>query len=144
MYCLKFAENKFTTVVFPTCLAPPEYQGFACKEDIRKVLENYSHPLLDCIEWKKTQGNNIEVTNETGDYYRYFDATVQAEFLFECVRYTIEKIIPEEVAYLQNFDEMKMWLDDRFQMPDSALINSSTLKSACLIIALNVPLSDVL
>jgi Fic family protein len=90
-------------------------------EDYRKVLENYSHPLLDCIEWEKTPGNNIEVLNQTGDYYRYFDATAQAEFLFECVRYTIEKIIPEEVAYLQNFDKMKMWLDDRFQMPDKMI-----------------------
>ena len=32
--------------------------------------------------------------------------------------YTINKIIPDEVAYLQKYDAMKAWLDDRFQMPD--------------------------
>lgn len=87
-------------------------------EDYRKVLESYSLPLLDFIEWKKTSKNNLEVLNETIDYYRYFDATAQAEFLFECVDYTINKIIPLEVLYLQRFDSMKAWLDDRFQMPD--------------------------
>ena len=86
--------------------------------DYRQVLESYSYPLLDFIQWKKTPGNNVEVLNETIDYYRYFDTTVQAEFLFECVDYTIKKIIPEEVAYLQKYDAMKSWLDDRFEMPD--------------------------
>lgn len=90
--------------------------------DYRKVLESYSHPLLDFIKWEKTPYSNIEVLNETIDYYRYFDATLQAEFLFECVDETIKKIIPEEVAYLQHYDEMKNWLDYRFAMPDN-LVN---------------------
>jgi Fic family protein len=87
-------------------------------EDYRKVLESYSLPLLDFIEWKKTQSNNVEVLNDTIDYYRYFDATLHAEFLFDCVEYTISKIIPDEVSYLQKYDAMKIWLDDHFPMPD--------------------------
>jgi hypothetical protein len=47
----------------------------------RKVLETYSLPVLDFIQWKETAGHNVEVLNETIDYYRYFDATPQAEFL---------------------------------------------------------------
>lgn len=88
-------------------------------DDYRKVLENYSHPILDFIDWEKTKSNNVNVLNDTIDYYRYFDATPQAEFLFECVDTTIHKTIPEEVAYLQKYDEMKLWLDDHFQMPDN-------------------------
>ena len=42
----------------------------------------------------------------------------QAEFLFECVDTTIHQTIPAEVNYLQKYDEMKLWLDDHFQMPD--------------------------
>ena len=87
-------------------------------EDYRKVLESYSHPLLDFIEWKKTEDNNVDVLNNTIDYYRYFDATLHAEFLFDCVDYTISKIIPDEVSYLQKYDAMKLWLEDNFQMPD--------------------------
>lgn len=87
-------------------------------DDYRNVLESYSHPLLDFIEWEKTESNNIEVLNNTIDFYRYFDATKQAEFLYDCVNDTIENVIPEEVNYLQKYDEMKSYLDDVFQMPD--------------------------
>ncbi len=87
-------------------------------DDYRKVLEAHSQPLLDFIEWEKTSENNVEVLNNTLDYYRYFDATVQAEFLFECIDYTINKIIPQEIDYLQKYDVMKAWLDDKFEMPD--------------------------
>jgi len=90
-------------------------------DDYRKVLESFSHPLLEFIEWKKTNSNNIEVLNDTKDYYRYFDATFLAEFLFECIDYTITCIIPEEVAYLNKYDAMKVWLDDTFQMPDKTV-----------------------
>ncbi len=87
-------------------------------EDYRKVLESYSHPLLDFIDWKQTENNNVKVLNETADYYRYFDATKQAEFLYDCVKETIEFIIPNEVSYLVKYDEMKRFLDDQFEMPD--------------------------
>lgn len=87
--------------------------------DYQRVLENYSHPLLDFIEWEKTEKNNVKVLNDTIDFYRYFDATPQAEFLFECVDTTIHQTIPAEVNYLQKYDEMKLWLDDHFQMPDN-------------------------
>jgi Fic family protein len=87
-------------------------------DDYRKVLETYSQPTLDFIKWKRTADNNVEVLNETIDYYRYFDATVQTEFLFECVESTIDNVIPQEVAYLQKYDAMKTWLDDNFEMPD--------------------------
>jgi Fic family protein len=86
--------------------------------DYRKVLETYSQPMLDFIKWTRTADNNVEVLNETIDYYRYFDATVQSEFLFECVESTINIIIPQEVSYLQQYDSMKSWLDDSFEMPD--------------------------
>lgn len=108
-------EMKFTPqgIIFPVSSAMLDKI-----EEYRKVLESYSIPLLDFIQWKKTKDNNIEVLNETIDYYKYWDATPFAEFLFDCVNYTIEKIIPEEVDYLQKYDEMKSWLDDNFEMPD--------------------------
>jgi hypothetical protein len=44
-------------------------------EEYRKILEHYSLPRLDPIEWRPTEDNNVEVLNETIDLYRYFDAT---------------------------------------------------------------------
>jgi Fic family protein len=87
-------------------------------EDYRKVLESYSQPLLDFIVWDVTKNNNVEVLNETMDFYRYFDATKQAEFLYDCVHDTIQNIIPEEINYLIQYDEFKRYLDDEFEMPD--------------------------
>ncbi len=52
------------------------------------------------------------------DFYRYFDATKQAEFLYDCVHDTIQNIIPEEINYLIQYDEFKRYLDDEFEMPD--------------------------
>lgn len=86
--------------------------------DYQKVLESHSHPLLECIEWKETKDHNVEVTNHTIDYYRYFDATLQAEFLYACVKETIEHIIPQEVAYLQNYETFKAFIDNTYEMPD--------------------------
>lgn len=90
-------------------------------DDYRRVLEDVSHPILDFIEWKPTTNHNIEVTNETADYYRYYDGTQQAEFLYDCVNDTIENIIPNEVNYLQKFDEMKRYLENKFEMPDKMI-----------------------
>ena len=87
-------------------------------DEYRKVLELFSLPLLDLIDWKETKDHNVEVMNETIDYYRYFDATAQAEFLYDCVNETIQRIIPDEVNYLLSYDEFKTRVEDEFEMPD--------------------------
>lgn len=112
------SKNNFTPqgIIFPVSAAV-----LGKIVEYRKVLEHYSHPLLTFIDWKKTSDNNVEVTNDTIDYYRYFDATLQAEFLFDSIEYTLIKIIPEEVDYLRKYDSMKSWLDEYFQMPDKTI-----------------------
>lgn len=87
----------------------------------RKVLESFSLPLLDFIEWTETKDHNIEVKNNTINYYRFFDATRQAEFLYECVKDTLDNTIPEEIEYLTRYDEFKRYLDDEFEMPDKTV-----------------------
>ncbi len=89
--------------------------------DYRLVLESYSKPLLDFIEWKETTSHNVQVSNQTKDYYRFFYATKQAEFLFDCVKDTIENIIPHEIKYLANYDDFKNFMDEEFEMPDKLI-----------------------
>ena len=112
------AQMKFTQqgMIFPVSAAILDRI-----DDYRKVLESYSHPLLDFIEWKPTPKHNVDVLNETSDYYRYFDLTRMAEFLYDCVEDTIKNIIPREVDYLHKYDEMKRYLDDHFEMPDKTV-----------------------
>lgn len=109
------ARKRFTqqSLIFPVSASILDHI-----DDYRRVLQKYSHPLLDFINWKTTPDNNVEVNNETIDYYRYFDATPQAEFLYDCVYDTIQNIIPQEVKYLEKYDRFKRFIDDEFEMPD--------------------------
>jgi len=87
-------------------------------DDYRQTLEHYSKPRLDLIEWRPTDKNNVEVLNETIDPYRYFDATRQAEFFFECVEETVNKTLPEEVDYLTKYDLLNDFIKNYIDMPD--------------------------
>ena len=86
--------------------------------DYVAVLEAYSKPRLSFVEWRATDKGNVEVLNETIDLYRYFDATIQAEFFYECVHETITKALPDEVKYLQQYDELKAFVNNYIDMPD--------------------------
>lgn len=90
-------------------------------DEYRRVLESFSKPRLDLIEWKAAENNNVDVLNDTIDLYRYFDATKQVEFLYSCVQQTIEQTIPEEIDYLEKYDLMKDYLDNIFEMPDKTV-----------------------
>ena len=114
------AEKGFTPsgIIFPVSAVM-----FERIEAYKSVLESFSKQRLDLIDWKPTGRGNVEVQNETIDLYRFFDATEQAEFLYECVRETIEKTLPEEVTYLKQHDEMRSFIKDRFDMPENIVEN---------------------
>src|SRR3546814_2044548 len=90
-------------------------------DEYRKILEEFSMPRLNFVDWKPDESNNVEVLNDTIDLYRYFDATRQAEFLYSCVQQTIEQTIPDEVDYLEKYDRLKDYLDNYFEMPDKTV-----------------------
>lgn len=87
-------------------------------DEYRQVLEAHSRPRLEHIRWQSTPDGNVEVVNETMDLYRYFDATRQAEFLYDCVVRTIEHNLPEEILFLERYDRMKAAVIERFDMPN--------------------------
>jgi len=109
------AERGFNPpgVVFPVSAAILERI-----EDYRRVLEDYSSRLLPQIEWQPTDSGNVRVLNDTGDFYRFFDATPHAEFLFECVQKTIEHDLPEEAEFLRRYDAFRSKLALVVDMPD--------------------------
>ena len=87
-------------------------------DEYRKILEHFSKARLDWIEWRPTEKNNIEVLNKTIDMYRYFDATKQAEFFFECVEETVNKTLPDEVEHLRKYDLLNEFIKNYIDMPD--------------------------
>lgn len=90
-------------------------------DEYRAVLEDYAKRLLPLIEWQPTQDGNVRVTNDTGDFYRFFDATPHAEFIYACVRQTIERDLPEEMRFLQHYDEFCFGLRAIVDMPNRTM-----------------------
>lgn len=87
-------------------------------DEYQNILEHFSLPRIDFIDWKETPDHNVEILNETADLYRYYDLTKQAEFLYECVADTIEKIIPEELDYLEKYDRINKFINDQVALPN--------------------------
>ncbi|MBT0654284.1 Fic family protein [Geomobilimonas luticola] len=85
--------------------------------EYRAALESYSVRLLPMIEWQPTKDGNVQVLNETADFYRYFDATPHAEFLYNCVRQTIEEDLPRETEFLKRYDQFRTSIETILEMP---------------------------
>ena len=100
-------------IVFPVSAAILEQI-----DTYRSVLETHSAKALPLIAWHATDKNNVEVTNDTADLYRYFDATPHAEFLYECVEQTIEIDLPKEAEFLQNYARFNGGVQAIVDMPD--------------------------
>lgn len=87
----------------------------------RAVLENYSQRLLPVIDWSTTADGNVSVRGDTGDFYRFFDATPHAEFLYDCVRQTIEEDLPRETDFLRRYDRFLAVVEAIVDMPQRTI-----------------------
>lgn len=100
-------------VVFPVSAAI-----LARIDEYRAALEDYSGRLLPVIDWEPAAGGNVNVLNGTADFYRFFDATPHAEFLYACVRQTIEDDLPREAEFLERYDQFRGRIEAMVDMPD--------------------------
>ena len=109
------ARHGFTRggIVFPVSAAILERI-----DAYRAVLESYSKRLLPVIRWRPTPAFNVEVVNDTSDYYRSFDATPHAAFLYACVEQTIDDDLPAETSLLRNDDTFRRHLEQLVDMPE--------------------------
>jgi Fic/DOC family len=87
----------------------------------RRVLEEYSRRLLPLIEWEPTKDGNVRVLNDTADFYRFFDATPHAEFLYGCVEKTINEDLPRETDFLRRYDRFRDEIQNIVEMPDNTV-----------------------
>ena len=109
------AERRFTP---PGMVFPVSSVMFDRIDEYRKTLQSHSGPLMSFIEWRPTPERNVEVLNDTADLYRYFDATEAAEFLYACVKRTVEQDLPREIDYLRRHDEALRRIMNAVEMPD--------------------------
>lgn len=69
------------------------------------ALEVFSRPLLTLTKWRLTPDEQtLVVEGDTGDLYRYFDCTTQAEYLYDQVAETAHKDLPAELDFLGAYD----------------------------------------
>lgn len=88
-------------------------------DEYQSILESYSSPRIELVEWEPTPDHNVKILNNTIDLYRYYDLTKQVEFLYECVEETIEQIIPEELDYLEKYDRITNYINNYLSLPDT-------------------------
>ncbi len=100
-------------VVFPVSAAILRDQ-----RSYEEVLETFSRPILEFIQWHWTAGREIAVGNETAHLYRYFDATAFAEYLYDRVADTVRRDLKEELAFIAVFDRAFEAVRGIVDMPD--------------------------
>lgn len=112
------AQRRFNPagIVFPVSAAI-----LARIDEYRATLEDYSARLLPMMDWEPTKDGNVSVLNDTADYYRFFDATPHAEFLYSCVRQTIEEELPRETEFLERYDRFRGRIEAIVDMPDRTI-----------------------
>jgi Fic family protein len=100
-------------VIFPVSAAILRDRG-----SYDRVLEVFSKPLFDFISWHWTSEQEILVTNDTADLYRYFDATPFAEYLYDRVADTVRRDLKEELGFVAVFDRAFNAVREIVDMPD--------------------------
>ena len=84
------------------------------------TLERFSKPL-----WALTTYDpNVPEAPATGNdalYFRYFDATDQASFLFSALERTVEQDLQQEISFLLGFDKANTALRNTLDWPAHAL-----------------------
>jgi len=83
-----------------------------------QALQTFSKPLAEFIDWHWTSQQEITVTNDTSDLYRYFDATVFAEYLYDRVADTVRRDLKEELGFVAVFDRAFTAVREIVDMPD--------------------------
>ncbi|NUL83529.1 MAG: Fic family protein [Armatimonadetes bacterium] len=89
--------------------------------EYHRVLERYSAAVLPLVEWRATPDGNVRVLNDTARLYRYFDATPQAEFVYECLEQVVTRDLPAEIDGLERHDRLRAHLQSRLDIPGRKL-----------------------
>lgn len=82
------------------------------------VLETFSRPLSEFVHWRWTSEQELVVENKTDDLYRYYDATAQAEYLYDRVVDTVRQDLKEELGFVATFDRAFAAVREIVDMPD--------------------------
>lgn len=83
-----------------------------------RMLESFSTRLMPLLEYTIDSYGEIDIKNESADYYRFIDMTPIVEEFQKIVLTTIQTEWKAELNYLQNYDRMRSAMRDIVDMPD--------------------------
>jgi Fic/DOC family len=69
-----------------------------------QALERFSDSILPFIRYDLDLEKGMVVHNDIARRYRYFDATPQAEYLYQCIEATIHRDLRDGIRFLAVFD----------------------------------------
>ncbi|MCU0462604.1 MAG: Fic family protein [Bacteroidales bacterium] len=87
------------------------------------ALEAYSKPIMQIIKYTKDKKQKLTVLNvsEVEGFFRFPDLTAQTEYLCSVIKTTISQDLPNELNFLQNYDEAKELMKQKVDMPDKLI-----------------------
>jgi hypothetical protein len=91
------------------------------RREYEQILDTISRYVRSKVQFTLDDQNQMTVTGDTIDLYRYPDLTPHAEFLYECIAETVEKDWPEELRFLLSFDAAFRAVQSVVDMPDSRI-----------------------
>jgi len=90
--------------------------------DYDSILESFSKPLLSVLtKYNLAEDGIMTVTQESKTYYQYIDFTMMVEYLFSCIKDTINNTIEHEIKFLIAYDEAKKSIQEIVDMPDNKI-----------------------
>jgi Fic family protein len=82
------------------------------------ALEAFSRAIHPFVDWRFTPDREVEVRSDTLDLYRFFDATPQAQYLYERVIDTARHDLREELDFITTYDRALSAVREIVAMPD--------------------------
>jgi hypothetical protein len=83
------------------------------------ALNAFSKSAMPLIKYEMDDQQRLTVLSSTDKLYRYYDATPQAEYLYEAVAETIRKDLREEIEFLEVFDKAMAAVKMIVDMPNA-------------------------
>ena len=85
-----------------------------------EILEKYSKPLMQRIKYSTSGIGEMEILNpeEVEGYFRYPELTDHCIYLIHTIHETIREDMPNELTFVQRFDEAKRAVQQIVDMPD--------------------------
>jgi hypothetical protein len=83
-----------------------------------RTLERFSSSIMPFVDYELDANGRMRIKNDTVWLYRYFDATPQAEYLYECIEETIRRDLRDEIAFLTVFDKAVRGVMEIVDMPN--------------------------